>query len=81
MAKRSTPRATTSDPSAPPKPRRTKAASKAADAPSRDGGAPREPSHDEIRQRAYERYLARGANHGQHFDDWVEAEKELRSRK
>ena len=31
--------------------------------------------------RAYERYLERGGNHGQHFDDWLEAEKELRSKK
>jgi hypothetical protein len=40
-----------------------------------------EPSVDDIRRRAYERYLERGGRHGQHFDDWVEAEKELRSKK
>jgi hypothetical protein len=39
------------------------------------------PSEDEIRDRAYHRYLERGGNHGQDFDDWVEAERELRSRK
>lgn len=40
-----------------------------------------EPSPDEIRRRAYERYQQRGGNHGQHFDDWLEAEKELKSKK
>ena len=40
-----------------------------------------EPSVDDIRRRAYERYLERGGNHGQHFDDWLEAEKELRRKK
>lgn len=39
------------------------------------------PSEDEIRLRAYQRYLERGANHGQDFDDWLEAERELRTRK
>ena len=29
--------------------------------------------------RAYQRYLERGGDHGQHFDDWLEAERELRS--
>jgi hypothetical protein len=36
---------------------------------------------DDIRRRAYERYQERGGKHGQHFDDWLEAERELRSRK
>ncbi|MGH9140560.1 MAG: DUF2934 domain-containing protein [Vicinamibacterales bacterium] len=36
---------------------------------------------DDIRRRAYERYLQRGGNHGRHFDDWLEAEQELRTRK
>jgi hypothetical protein len=40
-----------------------------------------EPSADDIRRRAYERYLERGGNHGQHFDDWLEAERELRTKK
>jgi hypothetical protein len=39
------------------------------------------PSDDDIRRRAYERYLERGGDHGQHFDDWLEAERELRSKK
>ena len=36
------------------------------------------PSDDDIRRRAYERYQERGGNHGKHFDDWLEAEKELK---
>jgi hypothetical protein len=36
------------------------------------------PSEEEIRTRAYHRYLERGGGHGQDFDDWLEAERELR---
>lgn len=36
------------------------------------------PSEEDIRLRAYHRYLERGAVHGAHFDDWLEAERELR---
>jgi DUF2934 family protein len=39
------------------------------------------PSYDEIAEAAYERYLKRGATDGQDFDDWLEAERELRSRR
>ncbi len=72
MAKRPTSRSKTTDTSAPaaPKAKRVRAAA-----------APAEPTVDDIRRRAYERYLERGGRHGQHFDDWVEAEKELRSKK
>jgi DUF2934 family protein len=38
-----------------------------------------EPSEDDIRLRAYQRYLERGGGHGADFDDWLEAEKDLRS--
>jgi hypothetical protein len=41
----------------------------------------RAPSDEEIRERAYHRYLERGGHHGSEFDDWVEAERELRSRR
>ena len=38
-----------------------------------------EPSDEEIRQRAYEIYLARGATpDGYELDDWLQAERELR---
>jgi Protein of unknown function (DUF2934) len=40
-----------------------------------------EPSEHDIRLRAYQRYLERGGGHGQAFEDWVEAEKELRTRR
>jgi hypothetical protein len=36
------------------------------------------PNEDEIRVRAYQRYLERGAGHGADFDDWVQAEKDLK---
>jgi hypothetical protein len=39
-----------------------------------------QPSEDEIRMRAYQRYLERGGTHGRAFDDWLEAEKELKLR-
>ena len=38
-----------------------------------------EPTEDDIRLRAYQRYLERGGEHGTDFDDWVEAERDLRS--
>jgi hypothetical protein len=43
--------------------------------------ADREPSDEEIRVRAYFRYLERGGSHGDSFDDWAEAKKELEERK
>lgn len=36
------------------------------------------PNEDEIRVRAYHRYLERGGVHGADFDDWVAAEKDLK---
>lgn len=36
------------------------------------------PSEHEIRIRAYHRYLERGGSHGAEFDDWLEAERDLR---
>ena len=47
--------------------------------PNGNGDGP--PSDDEIRERAYHRYLARGGHAGSEFDDWVEAERELRNRR
>jgi len=37
-----------------------------------------EPSEEEIRHRAYEIYLARGAAPGDEVEDWLQAERELR---
>lgn len=39
------------------------------------------PSEEDIRMRAYHRYLERGGGDGMHFEDWLEAERELRERK
>ena len=38
------------------------------------------PTHDEIAEAAYRRYLNRGSEHGRDLEDWVEAEQELRHR-
>ena len=38
-----------------------------------------EPSEEEIRIRAYRRYLERGGSHGRDSEDWLEAERELKS--
>jgi hypothetical protein len=36
-----------------------------------------EPTDEDIRVRAYHRYLERGGEHGMHFEDWLEAKREL----
>ena len=35
------------------------------------------PTHDQIRLRAYQLYLERGAHPGQELDDWLRAEREF----
>jgi DUF2934 family protein len=42
--------------------------------------SPWHPSEEEIRVRAYHRFLERGATHGQAFDDWIQAERDLKLR-
>ncbi len=37
-----------------------------------------EPTEEQIRQRAYEIYLARGSAPGHEVEDWLQAERELR---
>jgi DUF2934 family protein len=39
------------------------------------------PSEDDIRIRAYHRYLERGGGDGMDFEDWLEAERELKRSK
>jgi hypothetical protein len=51
------------------------------DGTSADGSAQYSPTYDEIAEAAYLRYLRRGGGDGQDFDDWLEAERELRSRR
>src|SRR5712692_3402775 len=38
----------------------------------------REPTHDEIARRAYQLYEARGSEQGREWEDWFQAERELR---
>ena len=45
-----------------------------------NGNARHDPTHDEIAEAAYHRYLSRQGAGGSDFDDWVEAERDLRSR-
>jgi hypothetical protein len=86
MAKRPTSRPKPDDASTPaaPKPKRARAAAPKPEPPQPPepvGASSDDPSVDDIRRRAYERYLERGGDHGMHFDDWLEAEKELKSKK
>jgi hypothetical protein len=54
-------------------------ASTAADrAATPQGRGERAPSYEEIAEAAYHRFLRRGATDGHDFDDWIEAEQELR---
>ena len=36
-------------------------------------------SSDEVAKKAYDLYLSRGGGHGADFDDWIEAEKQLKT--
>lgn len=40
-----------------------------------------QPTQAEIAEAAYFRHLNRGGRHGDEFNDWVEAERELRERR
>jgi hypothetical protein len=40
-----------------------------------------EPTYEQIAEAAYQRYLSRGGGDGMDFEDWLEAERDLRSRK
>jgi hypothetical protein len=43
-----------------------------------NGDARHDPTHAEIAEAAYLRYLSRQGSGGSDFDDWVEAERDLR---
>ena len=84
MAKRPTARPKATDAAAPAPPAAPKA--KRARAPKAEQTpvgptTTTEPTLDDIRRRAYERYLARGAGDGMDFEDWLDAERELRGQK
>jgi hypothetical protein len=53
----------------------------AGDDPSASRSMGSEPSEQDIRMRAYQRYLERGGDHGQDFEDWLAAERELKNSK
>lgn len=38
------------------------------------------PTREQIAQRAFELFLARGGHHGYHEEDWLRAEREMRER-
>ena len=94
MAKRTSNRSPAEDNStavpAQPKPRRQKATQPAPapnpdipgeardDAPLESMSMGSEPSEEDIRMRAYQRYLKRGGGHGMDFEDWLEAERDLK---
>jgi len=50
----------------------TKSAQQRKEAP-----ASHRPTHDEIKRRAYQIYIERGARPGNELDDWLRAEREL----
>jgi len=65
-----------------PQPRRRRTRATADDTPAsaaQMSAAPVEPTEDEIRTRAYHRFLERGSAPGNDFDDWLEAERELKT--
>lgn len=45
-----------------------------------NGNGRADPTHSEIAEAAYHRYLNRHGAGGSDFDDWLEAERELRAR-
>jgi Protein of unknown function (DUF2934) len=76
MAKRTPPRSKSNDavPAGNPRPKARR--SRAASTVSTSTGS--EPSEHDIRMRAYQRYLDRGGSHGTDFEDWLQAERELK---
>jgi hypothetical protein len=72
----------TSDASAPPAaPTARKRTSARARPQGQNGDARNNPTHDEIAEAAYLRFLSRQGAGGSDFDDWLEAERDLRSRR
>jgi len=87
MAKRTTPRAQAEDTATIPRPPKQRRSTSTVGAAPFDaigvqpGVLGSEPTEDDIRQRAYERYLERGGEHGMDFEDWLAAERDLRGRR
>ena len=51
------------------------------DTPGQGDGSVTTPTYEQIAEAAYHRYLQRGGQHGSDFDDWIDAERSLRSRR
>lgn len=87
MAKRTTPREQAQDTATLPRPpKQPRSTSTVGAAPSdsiavQPGVLGNEPTEDDIRRRAYERYQERGGGDGMDFEDWLAAERDLRARK
>jgi hypothetical protein len=64
-----------------PEPNTLDAASDRSGSSAASNNAAYDPTYDEIAEAAYQRYLQRGGADGRDFDDWVEAERELKSRR
>jgi hypothetical protein len=79
MAKKKTPASDISGTTA-AAPAARKRTSAAARPKGQNGDARRNPTHDEIAEAAYHRFLSRQGAGGSDFDDWVEAERDLRAR-
>lgn len=59
---------------------KTTSAPKVSRARTSDTVAIQTPARDEVAQRAYERFVARGEQHGHDVEDWLHAERELTQR-
>ena len=83
MAKKKTPVSETSPGPAARAPRKRTTAAPRPKSPNGDArhAAHPDPTHDEIAEAAYHKYLSRQGAGGSDFDDWVEAERDLRSRR
>jgi len=53
----------------------------ASDMSSSNADSSDDPTYDEIAEAAYQRYLQRGGADGRDFDDWLEAERDLKARR
>lgn len=77
--KTSTVKARSTEKTTAPKVSRARKSDTAAAAPATDVAPVRAPAHEVIAVRAYERFVARGYQHGFDVEDWLAAERELSS--
>ena len=67
------------EPAAPAEPSRTVSSPKERADAGAERASPASPTTEQIAVRAYEIFLARGGEHGRAEEDWLQAERELRS--